>query len=306
MRILKAFLFFGLIVSLVSCGSNGEKQQKSSEQQVYETAQRALDRANWTTAIEALHLLEENFPFGTYAEQAQLELIYANYRAGDYAAVISSADRFIRLHPQHRNVDYAYYMRALASANQAQDSLGSMLGVDQTRRDTGAARESFTYFSQLLNRFPNSVYAPDARKRMVHQRNLLARHEIHVANYYFRRQAYLAAANRGRYVVENFQQTPAVPDGLAVMAQAYYLMDMPELAEDAARVLSLNYPNHPALNEEGEFNYQYSAQSGRRSWWSYLTFGLFDKNTPQEFDTRALYNPSFREDENVEPPRVDS
>lgn len=300
MRILKAFLMLGLILSLASCGSNEEKDEKTSEQQVYEAAQKALNRSDWTSAIEALHLLEENFPFGSYAEQAQLELIYANYRAGEYDSVISAADRFIRLHPQHRHVDYAYYMRALASSSQTQDSLGAMLGVDQTQRDTGAARESFGYFTQLLNRFPNSVYAPDARKRMIHQRNLLARHEIHVANYYFKRQAYLAAANRGRYVVENFQQTPAVPDALAVMAQAYYLLGLPEMAEDAADVLALNYPDHPALNDDGEFNYQFSAQSAERSWWSYLTLGLFDKNTPQEFDTREQYNPALRE--NVEPP----
>lgn len=299
MRVLKAFLTFGLIISLIACGSNSEKDEQTSEQQVYEAAQSALDRSNWTGAIEALHLLEENFPFGNYAEQAQLELIYANYRAGEHEAVMSAADRFIRLHPQHRNVDYAYYMRGLASANQTDNLLGG--AVDQTRRDTGAARESFGHFAQFLNRFPDSIYAADAHKRMIHQRNLLARYEIHVANYYFKREAYLAAANRGRFVVENFQQTPAVPDALAVMAQAYYLLDMPELAEDAARVLDLNYPNHPALNNNGEFNYQYSAQSADRGLWSYLTLGLFDKNTPQEFDTRALYSPEYRE--NPEPPR---
>ncbi len=299
MRVLKAFLTLGLILSLTACGSNSEKEEQTTEQQVYEAAQGALDRANWTGAIEALNLLEENFPFGSYAEQAQLELIYANYRAGEYEAVLTSADRFIRLHPQHRNVDYAYYMRGLATANQTGELLGGALGVDQTRRDTGAARESFGHFAQFLTRFPDSVYAPDARKRMIHQRNLLARYEIHVANYYFKRQAYLAAANRGRFVVENFQRTPAVPDALAVMAQAYYLLDLPELAEDAARVLHLNYPNHPALNEKGEFNYQYSAQSADRSLWSYLTLGLFDKNNPQEFDTRSLYSAEYRE----EPPR---
>jgi outer membrane protein assembly factor BamD len=296
MRVLKAFLTFGLIISLTACGSNSDKEEQTSEQQVYEAAQSALDRSNWTGAIEALNLLEENFPFGNYAEQAQLELIYANYRAGEYEAVLSAADRFIRLHPQHRNVDYAYYMRGLATANQTGELLGGALGVDQTRRDTGAARESFSHFAQFLSRFPDSLYAPDAHKRMIHQRNLLARYEIHVANYYFKREAYLAAANRGRFVVENYQQTPAVPDALAVMAQAYYLLDLPELAEDAARVLHLNYANHPALNENGEFNYQYSAQSADRSLWSYLTLGLFDKDTPQEFDTRSLYSPEYREE----------
>lgn len=302
MQVLRAFLTVGLVFSLISCGSNSEKEEATSEQQVYEAAQSALDRSNWTSAIEALHLLEENFPFGTYAEQAQLELIYANYRAGEHDSVITAADRFIRLHPQHRHVDYAYYMRGLATANRAQDVFGGAFGSDPTKRDTGAAREAFGYFTQFLNLFPNSVYAQDAQKRMIHQRNLLARAEIHVANYYFKRQAYLAAANRGRFVVENFQQTPAVPDALAVMAQAYYLLDMPELAEDAAKVLHVNYPNHPALAANGEFNYQFSSQSSERSLWSYITLGLFDKNTPQEFDTRALYNPAYFDES--EPPRI--
>lgn len=304
MQTLKIFLIFGLIFSLAACGTFGEEEEeKTTEQEVYAAAQRALDSASWTAAIETLHILEENFPFGKYAEQAQLELIYANYRANEYAAAISAADRFIRLHPRHENVDYAYYMRALASSEVGQNMFNAMMGVDQTKRDTSAARESFNYFAQLLNHFPNSEYAPDARKRMIHQRNLMARHEIHVANYYLKREAYLAAANRGRYVVENFQHTPVVPDALAVMAQAYYFLGLPELAEDSARVLALNYPNHPALNDKGEFNYQFSAQDNERSWWSYLTFGLFDKDRPQEFDTRALYNPSFRD--NVEPPRLE-
>lgn len=303
MRVLKVFLTLGLLATLIACGSNKDKQEQSSEQQVYEAAQRALNRSNWSGAIETLHFLEENFPFGTYAEQAQLELIYANYRAGEYSSVMSSADRFIRLHPQHRHVDYAYYMRGLASANQSHDAIGGLMGVDPTRRDTGAARESFGHFSQFLNRFPNSAYAADAQKRMVHQRNLLARHEIHVANYYFKRGAYLAAANRGRHVVENFQQTPAVPDGLAVMAQAYHLLGMPDLAEDAARILHVNYPNHPALNDQGEFDYKFTAQRARRGWWSYLTLGLFDKAAAQEFDTRELYGESF--DDSATPPQFD-
>ena len=188
---------------LFACASKDSKIEKSSEQQLYDTAQRALDRSNWENAISYLEALEEHFPFGSYAEQGQLELIYAYFRNRDYELVIASADRFIRLHPQHRNVDYAYYMRGISSYYN-DTALFSFLSTDVTQRDPGTAREAFNYFSQLLARYPDSIYAPDARARMIYLRNMLARYEIHVANYYFKRGAYIAAANRGRFVVENF------------------------------------------------------------------------------------------------------
>ena len=205
-----------------------------TETDFFEKIQEELASGYWFQAIENLEALEAQYPFGDYAEQAQLELIYAYFRSQDYEATIASADRFIRLHPQHPNVDYAYYLKGLASFVQSKGFFEQFLPTDETKRDPGSARNSFVTFNELLNRFPESAYAPDARKRMVYLRNILARHEIHVANYYFLRGAYLAAANRGRYVVENFQKTPAVPDGLAVMAQAYHFMQMQDLAADAA------------------------------------------------------------------------
>lgn len=256
-------------------------------------AQNGLNTKSWERAITALQLLEENFPFGTFGEQAQLELTYAHYRAQNYEEAIATADRFIRLHPQHRNVDYAYYIRGLASFNREKTFFSSLFGSDNTNRDPGAARESLDHFSQFIQRFPSSPYAPDAKKRMVYLRNILARSEIHIANYYFKRGAYLAAANRGSFVVENFQGSPAVPDGLAVMAQAYYLLDMPKLAEDAVKLLAANFPKHPALDGDGTFDDKYIYADKRRSWVSYMTFGLFDRREAQGFDTRALYNPEF-------------
>ena len=148
--------------------------------------------------MRALQLLESRFPFGRYAEQAQLELIYAHYNNYEPAAAIEAADRFIRLHPQHPNVDYAFYMKGLAAYTQDQGLFDRWLPRDITKRDTGYAQEAFAEFAQLLARYPDSPYAPDARARMVHLRNLLARAEINVANYYFRRGAYVAALNRGR------------------------------------------------------------------------------------------------------------
>lgn len=288
---------------LSGCAMFGGKDKKeevgpgpeTTEKLLYDNAQRQLRSSQWEVAVQTLQTLEENFPFGNYAEQAQLELIYAYYKNYQTEAAIAAADRFIRLHPQHRQVDYAFYMKGLATFNEGRGALDSFLPTDSTRRDPGLARESFSHFAQLLARYPNSLYAPDARKRMIYLRNILARYEIHVANYYFKRGAIVAAASRGRYVVENFQKTPAVPDGLAVMVQAYKLLGKDELAEESLEVLRSNFPNHPALREDGSFRYADGSQKGQRSWVSKLTFGLFDKPVSPSFDSREQYNSVYFE-----------
>jgi len=265
-----------------------------TEKDFYDTVQNDLKGGFWHTAIDNLEALEAQFPFGDYAEQAQLELIYARYKANEYETAIAAADRFIRLHPQHSNVDYAYYLKGLSSFVKSKGFFDQLLPTDKTKRDPGSARNSFSTFSELLNRFPESAYSPDARKRMIYLRNILARHEIHAANYYFFRGAYLAAANRGRYVVENFQKTPAVPDGLAVMAQAYYLMQMNDLANDAATLLAANYPNHPALDSDGNFLYQDTTTDLNRSWINKLTAGMADEPEPLGFDSRHVFNDRYK------------
>lgn len=301
MRLSKHLIFAFIFIFLSACSSNDDKPEKgATEQTLYERAQRYLKASNWASAIQALQLIEENFPFGTYAENAQLELCYAYYRSGDYELAIASSDRFIRLHPQHRDVDYAYYMRGVASFYK-DSAITTALIRDISQRDSGSAKDSFNYFSQLLARFPNSQYALDAQKRMVYLRNILARHEIHVANYYFKRGAYVAAAGRGRFVVENMQGTPAVPDGLAVMAQAYHLLGMQDLADDAATVLALNYPKHPSI-KKGKFVYQKHIDEGT-SWLSYLTLGLFGKREFVNYDTRSTFNPQYNDDNEVPAPR---
>lgn len=283
-------------------GKKGKKRKgdidpESTEKTLYDAAQRQLKGAQWEAAVGTLQALEEHFPFGNYAEQAQLELIYAYYKNYDTEAAIASADRFIRLHPQHRQVDYSYYMKGLATFSEGRGALESFLPTDNTQRDPGLARESFSHFAQLLARYPNSIYAPDARKRMIYLRNVLARYEIHVANYYFKRGAIVAAATRGRYVVENFQKTPAVPDGLAVMVQAYKLLGKDDLAEESLTVLRDNFPTHPALNSDGSFRYADGTQQGKRSWVSKLTFGLFDKPASPSFDSREQYNSIYIEED---------
>lgn len=285
-----------LALLLSACASKDEKDNaeliRETERELYENADRQIRTQQWEGAIETLQLLEENFPFGAYAEQAQLELIYAYYRNNEFDAAIANADRFIRLHPRHRNVDYAYYMKGLASFDISGGFLRRFSRTDMSERDVAAARESFAYFSQLLTLYPDSEYALDAEKRMVHLRNLLARYQIHVANYYFKRGAYIAAINRGRYVLENFQETPAVPDALAVMIQGYELLEMDDLRDSTLAVLKENYADYPALNNDGEFDYKYRSLDDR-SWFSKITFGLFDKQDPIGFDSRDTYNPLY-------------
>ena len=267
-------------------GDDDELIADSGEQQMYREAQRHLKNENFSLAVRSLQGLESRYPFGQYAEQAQLELIYAHYSAYEFAAANEAADRFIRLHPRHPSVDYAYYMKGLAAYDIEPGFFSRFIPSDDTKRDVSHIQTAFAEFAQLLARFPDSAYAPDARQRMVHMRNMLARNEIHVANYYFRRGAYMAALNRGKYVVEHMQQTPSVADGLAIMGQAYLLLGLDDLAEDSIAVLCENYPDHPNLTSGCEFDSVYTMDGLQRSWINQATLGLFDPPKPPQFNYR--------------------
>ena len=285
MRSLKYILLLLVSLALWGCSSNDElpEMADTGEQDMYRQVQEFLANESYSEAVRGLQLLESRYPFGKYAEQAQLELIYAHYQAYEHEAAVEAADRFIRLHPQNPNVDYAYYMKGLAAYSVDQDIFDRFIPTEYAERDTSHAKEAFGEFSQLVARFPASPYAADARARMVYLRNMLARHEIMVANYYFRRGAYLAATNRGTFVVENFQQTPAVADGLAVMAQGYILLGYDDLARDTIAVLAMNYPDHSSLDRNGEFQSAYTLDGLQRSWINKLSFGLFDPPQAPQF-----------------------
>lgn len=265
-----------LVLSLLlmaSCGSDPTEDPDQTERQLYEAAQGSLRSGNYQAAVERLQQLEARFPFGRFAEQAQLEIIYAYYKSRQSEAARAAADRFVRLHPQHPNVDYALYLRGMASFEEDENFLSKFIPMDPAKRDPGAARDAFNDFSQLIRQFPDSQYAPDAQKRMVYLRNMLAAHEVYVARYYIRRGAYIAAANRGRYVFENYQESPAVPDALAVMVQSYRLLDMDDLANNSLMVLKDNFPGHEALNDRGEFVATTTPDTQDRSWLNIVSFG---------------------------------
>jgi outer membrane protein assembly factor BamD len=283
-----------LSLLLVACWpfgkKHGDQELKTTEQMLYRSSQSSLRSANYDEAIKRLQQLEARFPFGRYAEQAQLELIYANYMSYKMDAATSAADRFIRLHPQHPNVDYAYYMKGLAAFNENRGLLDRFAMADITTRDPTASRTSFVDFSELIERFPSSPYAPDARQRMIYLRNLLARYEINVARFYMRRGAYVAAANRARNVVEHYSQTQSTADALAILVEANWRLGLPEAAQQALQVLALNDPAYPALDGAGHFVFKQQVLNRNRSWLNLMTFGLLDRPKvppPIEIDTAA-------------------
>ena len=236
------FLLFG-------CSSSNEKDDETanySAAELYQEAKENLNDKNYETAIQLYEKLESRFPYGQYAEQAQIEVAYAYFKYNEPESSILASERFIKLHPQHPNVDYAYYLKGLARFDTSQSVLNRWFSQDVSERDPKNARKAFEYFSVLINKFPKSRYTPDAIKRMYILRDNLAKNEIHVAKYYMGRGAYLSAANRAKYVVGNYQKTPSIADALAVMVEAYRKLGMDKLAEDALRILELNHPEHPA------------------------------------------------------------
>ena len=288
MTIYRTLLALIMLTALAACSSN-DSRTELTEKQLYEKAIEQLDDNNYNSAVTTLQQLEARYPFGPYAEQAQLEIIYAHYRAYESEAAISAAERFIRLHPQHPNVDYAYYMKGLANYLDNQGFFTRYTPTDLTERDVGKGIQSFEDFRQLLLRFPDSEYAADARARMIFLRARLARHEINVANYYFKRRAYLAAVKRGQYVVEHYPNTPATADALAVMVQGYTLLGLKNLADSSLAVLRENFPDHPSLDSQGNFINRFIAAGEDRSWLNKLSLGLLDRNPPPRFDNRAEY-----------------
>ena len=271
---------------LAGCATSSQDEElpeSLSETELYQMSSKALNEDRYLEAIKSLRVLESRYPFGSFAEQAQLDVIYAYFKNGEPEAARAAADRFIRLHPQHPDADYAYYMKGLASNTASMGLLERFLPLDQSRRDPGQSRLSFNDFAELLVRYPDSPYGPDARQRMVALRNRLAEYEIHAANYYLKRKAYVAAVNRGRYVVENMGQTTAVPEALAIMVEGYQHLQLPEPAAKALAVLQLNYPDHPSLDSDGNFVGYKVFDDVDPSIWSTLTFGLVGGSSKPDF-----------------------
>jgi len=246
------FIVICLLAGLSACGSTGDKKDvrvELSAMQLYREAKSALDSGDYEMAIQKLESLEGRFPFGPYAQQAQIDIAYAYYKFDESESAVSAADRFIKMYPRHPRVDYAYYIKGLAKFNQGHSAFDNLPSQDPAKRDPAAAQKSFQYFQEMLTRFPDSAYADDARQRLIYLRNNLARFELYTAEFYLQTGAYVAAANRGKYILEHFRRTPSIPDALAIMARAYHALGLADLESDVLRVLTLNYPEHAVIKE---------------------------------------------------------
>lgn len=261
MRHSVAILATVLAIALGGCGLLKDKADETagwSAAKLYSEARAALNERSYEQAIKYYEKLEARYPYGRYAQQAQIETAYAYYKEGETASAVAAADRFIKLHPNHPNVDYMYYVRGLANFNEDLGLFGFVSGQDMTERDPKAAQSAFDAFKELVKRFPDSKYTPDAIQRMNYLVNALASHEVHVARYYMKRGAYVAAANRAQHALKSYPQAPANEEGLLIMVKAYDALGMTDLRNDAERVMLKNFPNSKYLKGDG----------GRRApWW---------------------------------------
>ncbi|HWT28905.1 MAG TPA: outer membrane protein assembly factor BamD [Methylophilaceae bacterium] len=229
-------------------------------QRIFSEAEQKMRDKDYEKAIKYYQTLESRYPHGRYATQAQLEIAYAYYKKNDPASCIAAADRFIKLHPNHPNIDYAYYIKGLATFTER--GLVEKLTKQQiSDRDPKSMRESFSALKELVTRYPNSRYVKDATLRMTYLVNALAEHEMHVARYYMKRKAYVAAINRAKYVVEVYPDSTSVEEALVILISAYDLLGMDDLRDDTHRVLQTNYPNSRMLGK--------GVPSDQQVWWKF-------------------------------------
>ena len=213
-----------------------------SASKLYAEAKDALDGGDYERAIDLFETLEARYPFGRYAQQAQLDIAYAYYKFDEPDSAIAAADRFIKLHPKSPHVDYAYYLKGLANFNRGKSIFSYVIPRDLENRDPVPLKRAFEDFKVIVTRYPDSPYTEDARKRMVFLRNKLAAHELAVADFYMRRGAYVAAANRAQYILEHYQRATAIPQALEILIKAYRRLHLNDLALQAYEVMRLNYP----------------------------------------------------------------
>jgi outer membrane protein assembly factor BamD len=236
-------IILALLLSACTLPEVKDETATWSAQKLYSEAHGALGEGSYERALKLFEQLESRYPYGRYAQQAQLEIAYAHHKSGEPAAAIAACERFIKLHPNHPNVDYAYYLKGVVNFNEDLGLLAGLAMQDPTERDPQSARESFAAFKDLVTRYPESKYAPDATDRMRYLVNALASHEVHVAHYYARRGAWLAAANRAQYAIQTYPEAPANEEALFIMMKSYEALGMTDLRDAAERVMRKNFPN---------------------------------------------------------------
>lgn len=260
MKVLRSLAVLSVALA-AGCGLLPEEVDETvgwSAQRIHAEARSAMNEGGYDRAIELLQKLEARYPYGRFAQQAQLEVAYAYYKTNERELALAAADRFIRLHPNHPNVDYAFYLKGLVNFNENLGLLGWLSKQDLSERDPKGAQDAFDTFNELVNRFPDSRYTPDAIQRMRYLVNSLAQHEVHVARYYYRRGAYVAAVNRSQAAIKDYPDAPAIEEALFIMRDSYEAMGLTELREDTERVIQMNFPNSV---------YYSGGPADNRPWW---------------------------------------
>ena len=264
-RSVTALASIALALAVGGCGlfaDKGDPKKEWTAAEFYNAAKVEFDAHNWDASIKLYEQLEAKYPFGRFAQQAQIEVAYAYYKQGETASAITALEKFIKLHPNHPNLDYALYLKALVNFREDLGPLTRVISQDLADRDPKSARESFEAFKELVTRFPESRYVDDSRKRMAYLVNALARHEINVARYYLARGAYLAAVNRAQDAITKFPSSPSNREALEIMVEGYDRMGLQELREDARKVLARNFPSDPKARGA-------SPRTPSGSWWKF-------------------------------------
>jgi outer membrane protein assembly factor BamD len=258
---LRGFLVILAVSALLGACANGNTGNKEYDEtrgwaaeRIYTEAREEMNGGGWDRAIKLLEVLVAKYPFGRFAQQAQMDIAYSYWKTGDHASALAACDRFIKLYPNHAYLDYVYYLRGLVNFNEDLGILGKLTRQDPTERDNKAARESFDTFKELVTRFPDSKYTPDARLRLQYLVYALAQYEVHVARYYMKRGAYVAAVNRAQNVITGYPNTPSQEEALYIISRAYEAMGMKDLAADARKVLDNTYPDSKIVKNNGPVN----------------------------------------------------
>ncbi len=241
-----------LLISLTACASWWNKDEDDNNpyqgmtaKQLYTDAKKALTKEQYDSAAKRLEAMETMYPFSDYAENAQMDLIYAYYKKADYASAAATAERFIHLYPRAKHVDYAYYMKALANFQQTRGTFANFLPLDESWRDPGTQAQAYSDFAMLVQRFPSSPYKTDALQRMIYLRNMFAQRELNTAQYYYKRKMYVAAVERASFLVKNFPQAPSAQQALAIIYHANQALGLKKAAADALTVYQATYHRQP-------------------------------------------------------------
>ncbi len=245
-------LILVLAVSISSCSSlwpfGKDDEEKDPEiaadesaAKLYKKAHQSLVSADFTTAVDQFEQLQSRYPFGRYAQQGLLELTFAYYKQNNIEQALNTVNRFIQLNPQHPSIDYAYYMKGLITFDRGKNLIHYVIKRDPSNNDPTSLHEAFEIFGTLIDKYPDSKYADDAKLRMIYLRNELAEYELKVAKFYMKRGAYVASANRAKYIMENYQGAEVMPEAVYILEQAYIALGIEDLADDTHRIYAQNY-----------------------------------------------------------------